>query len=752
MTLRTSKIKDQAKDNLVLFTLKGERYTIENTSVVQILHSLSITQVANATPYLLGSTVFQGEVLPVINLQIFFYGIDKNQEEFSGHNHSIFIVLEHQGKSVVFSVETIIGIITRSSEILSMDSINLRDSKEKNYYKSVFLWEEQMTVQLNIETIFEKIRTELQENQSQSLAEINLNLPSIENPEILEEYNIDLQHKLTSKPTIGWSIDKLMKQPKVSKYTGTIVTINDLSILVPNESLKQIFSISELTKVPNLSQAVMGVINYHGEVINTLNLSKILSGNRDTNKAEEFVNGEKKKVLILENNNDKIALFVDSSPKIIEIDKKEIRQTLILDGKENMDYLFDGAILDKSGQIILVMNVSYLFKRYFTIDEIEEGAPLVISFNNPTDVSYRRVQESSQEGLIFEDEGNLYFVDSDFVKQVMVQESFLYKDFDHDAILGAATYWDTVPLMDFNYLIRGNSKQGKNKKKTLGVLLHDPKSGIEATFLISNIIGRVSTDAFKAFQPETSFYTKMLSRLISGYFSFQDSLGVIVNPTFLLEEAFQIIKNNLKLGDVKTEFISTLMEKEREILESMVALRKEREPLLFSHPKDTRLDYFVFQWHDSMLAIDVLNVQRVVISSLEIRKVEPTSHPIIGVAKFENIEYSILDLNSVVMNDEHRVDSNTDCYFSLSHGEFSFLVPVDNLIGVITTFKEDLLPCEKNNKFLEGSECCQNKFTHKNIVSPMYIIDNDFLTKILTQNGIKTSLKEINIQQTDLED
>ncbi|MHA2318956.1 MAG: chemotaxis protein CheW [Candidatus Hodarchaeales archaeon] len=752
MTLVKSKEKDKAKDSLVLFTLKGERYTIENTSVVQILYSLSITQVANATPYLLGSTVFQGEVLPVIDLQIFFYGKDKNQIEFPDDSRSIFIVLEHQGKSAVFSVENIIGIITRSSEILSMDSLNLRDPKEKQYYKSVFLWEDQMIAQLNIETIFEKIRTELQENQSQSLAEINLHLPSIENPEILEEYNIDLQHKLTSKPTIGWSIDRLMKQPKVRKYTGTIVTIDDLSILVPNESLKQIFSISELTNVPNSSQAVMGVINYHGEVINTINLSKVLSDNQDTNKAEDFVKGEKKKVLILENNNDKIALFVDSTPRIVEIDKKEIRQTLILDEKKNMDYLFDGAILDKSGQIILVLNVSYLFKRYFTIDEIEEGASLVISFNNPTDVSYKRVQESSQEGLIFEDEGNIYFVDSEFIKQVMVQESFLYKDFDHDAILGAATYWDTVPLMDFNYLIHGKISKRKNKKKNLGVLLHDPKSGIEATFLISNIIGRVSIDAFEAFQPETSFYTKMLSRLISGYFSFQDSLGVIVNPSFLLEEAYLIIKNNLKLGDVKTEFISTLMEKEREILESMVALRKEREPLLFSHPKDTRLDYFVFQWHDSMLAIEVSSVQRVVISSLKIKKVEPASHPVIGEAKFENIKYLILDLNSVVMNDDHRVDLNTDCYFSFSHDKYSFLVPVDNLIGVITTFKEDLQPCEETNLFLEGSECCQNKFSHKNIISPMYIIDNDFLTKLLTQNGIKTSLKKINIQKTDLED
>jgi chemotaxis signal transduction protein len=752
VTLVKSKEKDKSRDSLVLFTLKGERYTIENTSVVQILHSLSITQVANATPYLLGSTVFQGEVLPVINLQIFFYGEDEDQIQLASDSRSIFIVLEHQGKSVVFSVENIIGIITRSSDFLSMNSLNLRDLKEKQYYKSIFLWEDQMTAQLNIETIFEKIRTELQENQSQSLSEINLHLPSIENPEILEEYNIDLHQKLTSKPTIGWSIDRLMKQPKVRKYTGTIVTIDDMSILVPNESLKQIFSISELTNVPNSSQAVMGVINYHGEVINTLNLSKVLSSSQDTDKAIDFIKGERKKVLILENNNEKLALFVDSTPRIIEIDKKDIRQALILDEKKSVDYLFDGAILDTSGQIILVLNVSYLFKRYYTIDETEEGAPLVISFNNPRDISYKRVQESSQEGLIFEDEGNLYFVDSEFVKQVMVQESFLYKDFNHDAILGAATYWDTVPLMDFNCLIHGTTLKGKNKKKNLGVLLHDPKSGVEVTFLISNIIGRVSTEVFEAFQPETSFYTKMLSRLISGYFSFQDSLGIIVNPTFLLEEAHVVIKNNLKIKDVKTEFASTLMEKEREILESMVALRKEREPLLFSHPKDTRLDYFVFQWQDSMLAIDVSNVQRVVISPLEITKVEPASYPIIGVAKFENIEYPILDLNSVIMNDEYRVDLNTDCYFSLSYEKHSLLVPVDNLIGVMTTFKEDLQPCDENDLFFKGSECCQNKFSHKNIISPMYIIDNDFLIKIITQNRIKTSLKDINIQKTDLED
>ena len=237
--------------------------------------------------------------------------------------------------------------------------------------------------------------------------------------------------------------------------------------------------------------------------------------------------------------------------------------------------------------------------------------------------------------------------------------------------------------------------------------------------------------------------------MISGFFSFQNSLGVIINPKMLLEEAHLVIKNNLKLKDVKTEFASTLKENERIILENLLAERKEREPLLFSHPKGTRLDFFIFQWGDSMLAIDVSFVQRVVISSLEIRKVEKTFHPIIGFAKLGNIEQAILDLNSVVLNDDHRVNSNTDCYFSLLYGDYSFLIPVDNLIGVITTFKEEILPCEDSSRFLEGTECCQNKLSNDNISTPMYIIENDFLTKIFTQNGIEAHLKELNVQKID---
>ena len=752
MTLARSNGKDESKDSLVLFTLQGERYTIENTSVVQILHSLSITQVANATPYLLGSTVFQGEVLPVIDLQIFFYGKNKGQNDLSENSRPIYVVLKYQGKMVVFLVQTIIGIISRTSDILSMDVLNIRNSEEKQFYKSAFLWEEQMTVHLNIETIFERIKTELHHNQSQSLAEINLHLSPIEDPEVLEEYNIDLQHRLISKPTTGWSVDRLIKQPEKRKYTGTIITVADLSILVPNDSLEQVFNISELTNLPNSSKTIMGVINYHGEIINTLNLSKLLSGNQKTTKSNDFDQKMKKRALILVNNNEKLALFVDSQPRIVEIDENEIRQALILNEKENDDYLFDGAIIDKSEQIVLVLNVGYLFRRFFAIDKIEESDPQVISFDNPKDVSFRKVSESSQEGLIFEDGGNIYFVDSEFVKQVMVQDSFLYKDFNHDAIAGATTYMETMPLLDFNFLLRGKHSDAKNEKKSLGILLHDPKSGIEATFLINNIIGRVSIDKFEVFQPETSFYTKMLSRMISGYFSFQESLGIIVNPTCLLEEAYMVIKDKLKLRDVKSEFISSLQENEREILEKMVIERKEREPLLFSRPTSTRLDYFIFQWGDSMIAIDVSMVLRVVISSLEIRNVEPTFHPIIGTVKFENIEHAILDLNSVIMNNDYRVNSNTESYFSLSNGDKSFLVPVDNLIGVITTFKEDLQPCEESSKFLEGSECCQHIFSHDSISSSMYIIENDFLTKILTQKEIKTSYKELNIQKTEIKD
>jgi chemotaxis signal transduction protein len=752
VTLARSSRKDEAKDSLVLFTLQGERYSIENTSIVQILNNLSITQVANATPYLLGSTVFQGEVLPVIDLKIFFYGKNNVPKDLSGNSRPIFVVIDYQGKTVVFLVQTIIGIISRTSEIFSMDIHNFIASKEKQFYKSVFLWEEQMTVQLNIETIFERLRTELHQNQSLSFADLNLNLSSIDDPEILEEFNIDLQHKMTSKPTSGWSIDRLIKQPEEQKYTGTIITVNDISILVPNDSLEQVFNISELTKVPNSTKTIMGIINYHGEIINVINLSKLLSEPQEITKSNEYDQIMKMRALILVKNNQKLALFVDSLPEIIEIDENEIRKTLILNKKENPDYIFDGAIVDKSEQIVLILNVNYLFKRFFTIDQIEDSDPQVISFNNPKNVSFKKVSESSQEGLIFEDGGYIYFVDSEFVKQVMVQDSFLYKNFNHDAIVGATTYWDTMPLMDFNSLLQGKKSDTHPHKKSLGILLHDPKSGIEATFLINNIIGRVSIDKFEAFQPETSFYTKMLSRMISGFFSFQESLGIIVNPICLLEEAHVIIKNELKIRDVKNEFISTLLENEREILKKMVIERKEREPLLFSRPESTRLEYFIFQWGDSMIAIDVSMVLRVVISSLEIRIVEPTFHPIIGTVKLEHVEQPILDLNSIVMSDDYRVNSNTESYFSLLNGEYSFLVPVDNLVGVIPTFKEDLQPCEESSKFLEGSECCRHKFNNDSISSPMYIIENDFLMQILTQNKIKTSYKELNIQKTNIED
>jgi chemotaxis signal transduction protein len=750
VTLAKSKNKNEAKENLVLFTLQGGRYTVENASVVQILHSLSITPVANATSYLLGSTVFQGEVLPVIDLRLFFYGNNMGKEEISEDSNPFYVVLAHLGKSVVFLVESIVGIITRSNELLPTDAFNFTDSSELEYYKSVFIWEKQITVQINIESIFERIKTELHHDQSQSLAEIQFQLPSIENPEILKEFNIDLQHKSVSQPTIGWGINRLIKTAEKEKYTGTIITVDELSILVPNDKLLQIFTISELTNIPNSSETVMGVVNYHGEIINALNLSKCLSEGQDTIKTTEFDQEMKKRALVLSNNNEKLALFVDSIPRIIEVDEREIRRTLILNEKETEDYLFDGAIVDESGQILLILNVNYLFKRYFSIDKVDKFIPHVITFNNPTDLSFRKVSESSQEGLIFEDDGYLYFVDTEFVRQVMVQKSFLYKDYDHEGILGATTYWDTIPLLDFNILLRGKSE--KKKKKSIGILLHDPKSGIEATFLVNNIIGRVSIDKFEAFQPETSFYTKMLSRMISGFFSFQDSLGIIVNPTYLLEEAFLIIKNELKLEDVKNEFVSTLKEKERETLEEMINEQREREPLLFSHPTGNLLDFFVFQWGDSMFAIDISLVQRVVISSLEIRKVEPKFNPIIGSTKIENIEQGILDLNSAVMNEDHRVNSNTDCYFSLLYKENSFLVPVDNLLGVITTFQEDLILCEESSKFLEGSGCCQHKFSHDKISSPMYIIETDFLIELLTQNKIKTYLKEINVQKTDLEE
>ncbi|MFX0150943.1 MAG: chemotaxis protein CheW [Candidatus Hodarchaeota archaeon] len=734
-------------DTLLQFTLKGIKFSFHSSSIIQLLQKLIITPVANSAPYIVGSTTFQGEVLPVIDLQTFFYGESLTKDSGMKVQEGNYIVAtdNKQGESfIVFQVESVLGVITKPPESQIIDLVSLADPSEYSYFKKAFIFDEEIIIQVSPKDILSQIKIELDHFQTQFLAENKDSFIPIELPLSLDKFNIDLKHKLSiSPPSFGTKLDKAVSYSRESQLTATLVSVQDYNILIPNKRIVEIFSVSNVTEVPNASKAVMGAVNFRGSVISLVNLSKLLETNSSSIITQQKTLDENSNTLVFDISGQFFALFVDEIKEVIEVNQNDIMPSINPMNSLKADYIFEGAVIDTDGQILLVLDVDYIFNRCLDPHLFKSTANQIVSFEDNRVVTIDKKSLIRKEGIIFEDNGNKFFLDSDFVIQVIEPNSILLKGYSK-TIIGATVHSKIVPLIDFCSLLGDTRIKKRSLQESIAILVKDRERNLEVAFLVDKVLDKISTENLEAFQLDTGLAEKVLSSLVSGFFSHQDDLGMIINPSNLVNESYSLLKNELNIEDIEKDFSSTLQLDEMEFLEKVQASRKELELLLFYHQEGIRLDYFVFRLEDILLAIDVDNV-RVVFRSLEIQSLSSEYYPVIGTTLIEGEKLPILDLKELILSlNDSRKKSEDIFFFSLIIQDKIFLIPVNTIEGVITTFKEELIPCETPEIFLEGKEVCQYMFNNANLPTSVYIIENDFLSKIIEQKGVNSVIIKLN--------
>ena len=743
-----SKIKNETHnhDNLLLFTLLGNKYALKIDSVIQILQTLTITPIANSTRYIMGSTTFHGEIVPVIDFLSFLYDEIPQNFKKASNESSDYIVVEHTGRKVVFKVDSVLESIKRPKESFISDLLRLENSSETSFFQKGFIdANEQIIIEVNLKQILSYIIYELKQTQKQFIEEnMAIHIP-IEVPEDSKEFNIDLKQKTFATPqtTMKSRNGKATRSTRTVTSTATRVSVHNLDMMIPNDHIIEIFNVNNITLVPNAPKAVLGTINFRGDIISVLDLAEIIKPTSNINKNPGEIPIGGFQVLILEIKDQKMALFVDEIFDIYNMDDSDIRSALNFTENPNAAHLFHSVMLNRSGEINMVLDVEYLSHIVSNPAILEQKTGPVIFFENPVEDSFYQVSESLVEGLLFENDGSLFFLNSDFVSQIIDQNSFISKDFSHPVIKGAAVHANIVPVLDLSPILKESQSKTTSLLKSVGILVHDPKTGLEVVFLVDNVLNRISVDECDTYQTDIGVSEKALSPLISGFFSYQGTLGTIMNCSRLLEETSSAIQNILQLKNITQEFSSLLSPEEIQQLESVKDRRKGLELLLFYRHEGTRLDYFVFQSRQHFLSIDITFVRRYY-GSLKYQNISTEFYPFIGIVTINGNKYPLVDLAGLVYSSESKADfqQNTK-FFSIEYQNQTFIFPAKDVIGVVTKFEEDLIPCEDTSFFLEGKKACLNTFSLENISTPIHIIENDLLSKLLTEKNLKTLLKKL---------
>ncbi len=130
---------------LIVFTLKGEKFGIEIEKVREISEMVDVTRVPLAPPYVEGITNLRGEIVPIISLRKRF--------ELGEVEGGEVILIEEKGKPVGFVVDKILGIVKVPKEKIKKVPRMMESVIETKYLKGVAQADKEKYIILDTEKI-----------------------------------------------------------------------------------------------------------------------------------------------------------------------------------------------------------------------------------------------------------------------------------------------------------------------------------------------------------------------------------------------------------------------------------------------------------------------------------------------------------------------------------------------------------------------------------------------------------------------
>ena len=152
-----------------------------------------------------------------------------------------------------------------------------------------------------------------------------------------------------------------MEQPEIkNSFINFMIGKENYAIVVTK--VLEILQSGTLTRIPNSSEFVKGVLNFRGEIVPIIDMHKRfnLKKQDDTNKMIIVIDLETEK------NNVLMGLLVDQVKDVIEIEYKSIRKVPDIGINYNPEFL--EGMIEKDNQFILLLNVD----KVLNVNELAE--------------------------------------------------------------------------------------------------------------------------------------------------------------------------------------------------------------------------------------------------------------------------------------------------------------------------------------------------------------------------------------------
>jgi purine-binding chemotaxis protein CheW len=146
------------------------------------------------------------------------------------------------------------------------------------------------------------------------------------------------------------NIDKASGKGSSDDFQLTVFTSGGEEFGVDINKVTEIIKVGAITRVPNAESYISGVINIRGRIDVIINLSKKLG------LLEKEID-DKSRIIIIESENNKRGIIVDSVKEVMSAKKSSIQKpNSMISSKISNDYLFGVLIFNKRLIIMLDMN------------------------------------------------------------------------------------------------------------------------------------------------------------------------------------------------------------------------------------------------------------------------------------------------------------------------------------------------------------------------------------------------------------
>lgn len=202
-TLDDRKVQETVDFKMVTFSISGKDYAIDIMYVKEIAKAGQFTYVPNTLPFVVGVYNLRGEIIPILDLRIFFNISDKKDEDSKLQNLLILNVNEQTFGVIVDNIDKVVGIQKSSiqpSHPLFAD-INIK------YIAGVIENNKHLYILLDVERIFSKSKDgegdskyEKRRNEIPSEEAVSLQAaPDAEEVEKAEVHSVKKEEPLNSE-------------------------------------------------------------------------------------------------------------------------------------------------------------------------------------------------------------------------------------------------------------------------------------------------------------------------------------------------------------------------------------------------------------------------------------------------------------------------------------------------------------------------------------------------------------------------